>query len=174
MTEEKTNKRGGKRHGSGRKLGSPNKRTIERGIRLRLEEEARQKLLEVGTDNATEVQVRTQGKKLAKDVLRDLMELSVGMAAMYQLAPPGMAENVNADEDKFLQWFGLAGDMAKNLAPYESPRYSAVMVGAAVVTKVTVEGGMPDEFAAPPKEIEGELVPGSTYSVEDDRVTKAA
>lgn len=168
-------KRGGFREGSGRTPGAKNKRTLERETREKLEAEAKEKIAELAEEDRAVVKVATRGKKLAKDVLRELMELSVGMAALYQPAhPDAVSKNRHEDPAKFQEWFAIAAQTAKDLAPYESPRYSAVMVGAAVVTKVTVEGGMPDEFAAPPKEIEGELVPGATYSVEDDRVTRAA
>ena len=91
---------------------------------------------------------QAQGKKLAKNVLSDFMELFAGMAAFYQPVPAGQPVEAGRqpDENKFKEYAALAVDSAKALAPFQSPRFSAMMIGATVVSKIVVEGGMPSDF----------------------------
>lgn len=104
----------GERRG-GRQRGTPNKATRERAIL------AEQILTEQ----------RKRGKKLAREVLSDFMELFAGMAAAYQPIAPGMENSPlpagrRPDEERFLIYAKLAVDTAKELAAYESPKLKAV------------------------------------------------
>lgn len=142
---------------SGRTKGTKNKRTIEREAQQRLDRE-RAELLAQAAAKGDEVKAAlAAGKKLMKEIAFDFAELFAGMAAFYQPVPP-MARgddgritcaNPNYDEEKFRYYAALAKDTAIAAAPFQSPRYSAVMVGQTQVTRVIVEGGMPDEFARP-------------------------
>ena len=80
-------------------------------------------------------------------------------------------DNPNYNEALFEKYAVLAKDTALGAAGYESPKLSAVMVGAAVVNKVEITGGMPDEFEPPiPGRVEFE--PGTIISAEDETPDK--
>lgn len=113
----------------GREHGSKNKATIEREERARLELAAREADLQAGAQQI--IQARRLGQKLAKDVLEDLMNLGVGVAAFRQPAPPGAPRNPNEDEEKFWRAAEFARDCATALANYQSPKYKAVVVHVA-------------------------------------------
>ena len=115
----------GKKTG-GRAKGTPNKASIEREALLaRLTAEQTQ---------------QKPGRKLAREVLDDLMHLALGMAAKYQPLPEGVVPMAGQkpDELKFIEYATLAGSFAKDLAPYQSPRFKAVMNLAE-----TTPGGVP-------------------------------
>ncbi len=109
----------GERRG-GREKGIPNKATIERAI------------------IAEQVVARAEmtGRKLAKEVLDDFMQLFAGMAAMYQPLPPGAPTPPGRapDESKFEKYATLAVGTATQLAKYQSPTFRAVMVAPAPPT----------------------------------------
>ena len=104
----------------GRKLGTPNKATVERAV---LAERA------AAEGGAT-------GRPLAKEVLDDFMHIFAEMAASFREL---------GELDNFQRWALHAIECAKALAPYQSPKLSAVMVGAAVLDKIEVTGGLPDD-----------------------------
>jgi hypothetical protein len=104
----------GERRG-GRQKGARNKATIERAL---IAERAA-------------AQAKASGKRLAKDLLEDFMHLFADMAA-----------TADRNTEKFEKWARLAIETAKALAPFQSPRYSTVAVGATTVQKITIEGGM--------------------------------
>jgi hypothetical protein len=138
----------GERRG-GRAKGKKNRATIEREEQARL---AMERLAEVERLRAQEMSVQesaahTSGIKLAKNVLEDFMRLFAGMAARAQPLPPGVVPppGYAPNPAEFEKWAFLAVDAAKALAPYQSPRLAAMMVGAAVVNEITVTGGLPDE-----------------------------
>jgi|GraSoiStandDraft_4_1057263.scaffolds.fasta_scaffold600644_2 hypothetical protein len=101
----------------GRKKGTPNMRTVERQERMRMAAEA--------------MQLRPQGQKLsvlnepllAKDGLDRLLRLHLELASRYQRGSP------TYDEDKFRFHVTEARICAKDLAPYQSPRLAAMVVG---------------------------------------------
>ncbi len=64
----------------------------------------------------------------------------------------------------FERWALHSAECARALAPFQSPRLSAVAIGAAMVNKIEVTGGMPDDFA-PPKD--KELAPGTIITADD-------
>lgn len=172
---KKGERRGGKRRGS------KNKATIERETQARLDQERVAELERMAAQGATAIGVANlAGKKLMKQIAFDLAELFAGLTAYYQPVPARdgtLTGNPNYNEAKFLQYATLAKDTAISAAAYQSPRYSAVVIGATVVTKVKVEGGMPDDFVPPMKDVtpapEGdqpkriEFAPGTIITAED-------
>ena len=103
--------RGGSKPGErrgGRKKGTPNKSTLEKALIRDLAE------------------TKASNKKLAKEVIEDLMNTFVDLASYYRPTMPGQLEkNRHADKDEFEKHAIRAFDMAKALAPYQSRRPSA-------------------------------------------------
>lgn len=139
----------------GRPKGSRNKKVLEREERARLDALQLEKFREIEGDASAAARMvqraERTGIKLAKDVLNDFMQLFAGMAAVYQPLPPGVEvpPGRQPNESKFREYAVLAKETAAALAPFQSPRYSAVMVGATIVNKIEVSGGMPDDYAPP-------------------------
>ena len=164
-------KRGPPKGKGGRKPGIKNKKTLEIERLKRVAREAA--AAAVAKDAAIEALERKgmPDSRRAKKVLENFMELFAGMAAVSQPLPPGMTvppPGRKPDDAKFDKYAALAVDAAKALAPFQDPRYSAVIVGATVVTKIKVEGGMPDDFK-PSVELEGAALPALTViTAEDD------
>lgn len=125
---------------SGRPPGAKNKKTIEREL-------IRQR--ELDAIAAGQVQARVPAKKLGKEILEDFANLYAGIAAFYQPWPASMGKNPHENEQKFRDYSHLAVQASAALAPFQSPKLSAVAIGAAVVNKIEVSGGMPDDFAPP-------------------------
>ena len=122
--------RGGSKPGErrgGRKKGSRNLKLVEKDLL------AQRELADA----------KEKKRKLGKEVLDDFMHLFAGMAAYYQPAPPGAPPRPQQNEIKFKEYAALATTVAKDLAQYQSPKYSAVMVGQAGPQKITVVGGLP-------------------------------
>jgi hypothetical protein len=157
----------------GRRPGSRNKATIEREIHaalvLKRIEEAERLRAEGAARELAEA--RTSGVRLAKDVLEDFMRLFAELAMVHQPIqeeqpiPPGR----KPDAAKFKEWADRACAAAKDLMPYQSPRLSAVMVGSAVVNKIEIIGGIPDEEdggltdgIAAPVELAGSSMPNAS------------
>ena len=107
----------GERRG-GRVAGTLNKATIQKAL----------------IAERTAADARTQGRKLAKDVLDDLMQIFMGVAAAYQFVPPGaMDKNGNpipprGNGAEFEKWARLTVETAKALANYQSPTFRAIVV----------------------------------------------
>jgi hypothetical protein len=103
----------GQRFG-GRLKGVPNKATIERAL---LAERAI-------------AEAKANAKPLAREVLDQFMQLFAGMAAHHQPMPAGQMAppDRNPDETKFEKWARLAVQCAKDLAPYQSPTFRAIVV----------------------------------------------
>jgi len=160
----------------GRRKGDKNKTTIEREERDRLIREAAAAALTKDTVIETLDRKNTPDSRRAKKVLETFMELFAGMAATHQPLPPGQVLSP-ADVTRrqpnpalFKEYATLAIDAAKALAPFQDPRYSAMIVGASIVTKVQVEGGMPNDFAPPvPAGEVIDLKPGTVINAEDDK-----
>lgn len=94
---------------TGTRLGVPNKKT-------------QQHIREAGKRVA---EARKLGRKQAVDVLDDLMNTAMAMAAKYQ---PATSDHLPRDDAKFLQWIQTAGLFAKNLAEFQTPKFRAVMI----------------------------------------------
>lgn len=145
--------KGGPGRNQGRPAGSRNKATIEAAL---VAERARAEALllentELKAVGAQEMArlAREAGKKLGKEILDDFAQLFAGMAAYYQPAPPGHPVKVHADEKKFKEYAILACDYAAELAPFQSPRLAAMMVGAMQARTIDVKGGLPDPTQPP-------------------------
>lgn len=142
-------KRGGKRVGSGRPAGARNKSNVEKELK-RARDEATATMIEHARLTATQVAVETAIKanvKLGKEILSDFANVLAGAAAYYQPRPG----NVNQDEGKFLKYTELAIYAADKLAPYQSPRLAAVMVGQAQTKVIEIVGGLPSPDDVPPE-----------------------
>jgi hypothetical protein len=100
----------------GRQKGTPNKRTIQR-----LQEASES----IGT-------IRKLGQKKATEVLNDLMHIAVGLTARYQqrlLAADRESRTYDPDDyEKFVQCMQMAGVFARELAPFQDPKYSTIKV----------------------------------------------
>lgn len=139
----------------GRRKGTPNrarvareKKAIEDLERLKAQEEAAKVSIAAEIEKAT-------GKPpvSGKDVLIQLVSVYMGLTALYQpWAQWSVANGVktnsnpNYDEAMFRHYSAMAKETAAVLTPFQHPRYSAMVIGASVVTKVQIEGGMPDDF----------------------------
>lgn len=125
----------------GRKLGTPNKATIEKSL--------------IGERAVAEA--KAAGRRLAKEVLSDVMNIFAEFAESFR---------EQGELDSFMVWAVRAVECAKALAPFESPRFSAVTVGAPLVTKIEIVGGMSDKLAAP-VERNVELAPGTIITADE-------
>jgi hypothetical protein len=109
----------GERRG-GRRKGTPNKSTLERAI--------------LAEQIASEQ--RKRGKKLAREVLQDFVEMFSGLAAAFQPAPTISGAPLTAAdmetwakgyrEPVFSKYATLAVDTASKLASYQTPKLKAV------------------------------------------------
>lgn len=113
--------KGGFRPGAGRKPGGKNRATIER--------EEREAELRRAWEAEAEMKRRT-AQKLGPDVLEDFMKLFMGLAALYQPAPPGAPPNPHEQEKKFDKYSRLAMIAAEAVAPYHKPKLRAIVVSA--------------------------------------------
>jgi hypothetical protein len=68
------------------------------------------------------------GKRLAREVLEDFLELFSAIAMTHQPALPGAERNPNCDEKKFEKFARLALETATALASYQTPKLKAVLV----------------------------------------------
>jgi hypothetical protein len=112
-------------HRGGRKPGVPNRATVERQERQRLEEKAKQAETVLSVAERAHI-------KLAKDVLEDYMMAFGTIAAIYQNR---VAAKMNAKEeaepedlDGFEKWGGLTVTTARALADFQSPKFRAINV----------------------------------------------
>lgn len=145
----------GKKTG-GRVKGSRNKAIIERELKAERDAMAAAALEDPEVQQALAAIPAAEGtgKRLGKQILDDFANVLAGMAAAYQPMPPGM-ENMplppgrKPDPDKFLKYATLAIYSAEKVAQFQSPKLSAVMVGAAQAKRIRVEGGLPDLDQAP-------------------------
>lgn len=164
------------RRSRGRPPGAKNQKTLERERKAELEKR-RLALLDGATAGEQAlVKAETTGVKLGKDVLREFMQVFAGLAAVAQPLPPGMQAQpgMTPDPATFEKWATLAVDTAAKLAPFESPKFSAVMIGATTINRVEVTGGMPDDFAAPLGVPAGQLAAGTIIEAEEDYAPPAA
>jgi hypothetical protein len=145
--------------GGGRAKGTKNKATRERELQARLERERIEladKIVSGATKEVEIVKAQAAGKKLMKDQAFDFAALFASMAAYYQPQPTivngvviNLDKNPNSNEEKFKEYAMMASQLAVASAKFQSPSFSAMVVGASVTTKVVVEGGMPNDFDPP-------------------------
>jgi hypothetical protein len=100
----------------GRQKGSLNKRTVKQ-----MEEASTQ----VGA-------IRRQGQKKATEVLNDLMQTSMGLAAQYQrrIVDAAAKSQEPSKDDLVTFWKAIesTGVFAKALAPFQDPTFKAITV----------------------------------------------
>jgi hypothetical protein len=118
LTGGKRGRKPGTPKTGGRKVGTPNKATIEKA--LIAEREA--------------LQARVEGRKLARDVLDQLMHIFFNMAELYAPQPGQKPDPEQALQ--FERWSMHAFHVASELAPFQSPTYRAVMVAPSPETPV--------------------------------------
>jgi hypothetical protein len=163
----------------GKKRGSKNKRTLAREAAAARELELLRQAEEARRAALAEEVAKATGKApvSGKEALIQLVSAYMGLTAFYQPVQPMVrgadgkitCANPNYDEERFRYYSAMAKETAIGLAPFQHPRYSAVVVGASVVTKVEVTGGMPDDFAPPiPDGQVVELVAGAIINAEDE------
>ena len=75
------------------------------------------------------VLAKAGGKRLAREVLEDFLELFSAIALTHQPDLPGVERNSNYDEKKFEKFARLAVETATALASYQTPKLKAVLVG---------------------------------------------
>lgn len=141
---ERTDRRGarpGERRG-GRQKGTPNKKTVEREIRRqkiaqfaaasvigeKLASGVEQDAMKAAEAVADAARLNTD---LATDTLDTFRTIFINRAAFYQPRPSRETReetNPNANEQQFEKWARLACDVAKSLAPYQSPTFRAIVV----------------------------------------------
>ena len=168
-------KRGGVRLGpdgkplQGRRKGIRNKKTTEREL-LKARKKAHDAMIEeakiVGAAVSVDVAIAAN-VKLGKEILSDFANVLAGAAAHYQPTPG----NPNADEARFLKYSELAIHAADKLAPYQSPRLAAMMIGQTQTRKIAVTGGLPSADEPQPQ-LPPDLYEDSMPSL-DDRPTAA-
>lgn len=112
--------RGGYRANGGRKAGGKNKLTIER--ELIAERIAQERMQDAAKP----------GRKLAREVLDDLMHLALQYAAMHQPLPVGVQPGLGQEpsQEKFVLFANMAGDFAGKLAKFQSPTFKSIEVHA--------------------------------------------
>jgi hypothetical protein len=118
-----------------RPRGSKNKTTIERELIAARQLEEREDAMRDGRHEMAAA--RRSGRKLAREVLDDLMQLGMGLTASYQelagltpqrLMAQGEQTVINgAMEDKFWKAAEFTKDCATALANYQSPRLKAAI-----------------------------------------------
>jgi hypothetical protein len=126
----------GKKTG-GRRKGSLNRRTTERAL---IAERAAADIL-------------ANGRRLATEQLDAYMTIFSDTAMRFREA---------GDLDQFREWAALAIEAAKALAPYQSPRLTAVAIGPTAISKIEIVGGMSDaEFEIERAQLPADLPPGT-------------
>jgi hypothetical protein len=102
----------------GREPGQLNRRTREQ--RMIAAEIAERQLMET----------KTTGKKLAREVLQQFMITFHDMAVAVQPVVANGKKNPRADANEFERWAMHACEVAKWLAPYQSPTFKAIGINA--------------------------------------------
>ena len=111
------------------------------------------------------VLAKAGGKRLAREVLEDFLELFSAIALTHQPAPPGAERNPNYDEKKFEKFARLAVEIATALATYQTPKLKAVLVGPALGQRQSngAERTSPEELA---RRLEERGLPPSVFGVD--------
>lgn len=118
----------GERRG-GRQKGTRNRKTLEA---LEREQTRAQVIAELrAEDKAVERESLTR----SKDSMEKLLPVVFGYTAYFQPTFPGMAaQNPTGNEGQFLLYFRLFLDLARTLAPYQSPTFRAIDMRATMPT----------------------------------------
>ena len=115
----------GERRG-GRATGTPNKTPLQNA--------------EVLAATVAKAEARAPVNKLAKEVLDWGMQYCVARAAFRRPALADAPPNPDEHEGEFLKWFALAAELAKTLAPYQSPRLLAHAIKAPATESCAAPG----------------------------------
>ena len=115
----------GERRG-GRAKGTPNKTPLQNA--------------EVLAAMVAKAEARAPVNKLAKEVLDWGMQYCVARAAFRRPALADAPPNPDEHEGEFLKWFALAAELAKTLAPYQSPRLLAHAIKAPATESCAAPG----------------------------------
>jgi len=115
----------GERRG-GRAKGTPNKTPLQNA--------------EVLAAKVAKAEARAPVNKLAKEVLDWGMQYCVARAAFRRPALADAPPNPDEHEGEFLKWFALAAELAKTLAPYQSPRLLAHAIKAPATESCAAPG----------------------------------
>lgn len=116
MVKKKPHGNKGNPKAGGRKKGTPNKATLERAEKARLQTAEAKKL----------------GLKLGKEVLEEYMVLFSSMAQRHQpMAGVSMVKGKQPNEKKFLTYAQLTVKTAAAVADFQSPKFKAIMVQSA-------------------------------------------
>lgn len=124
--------KGGARPGAGKPKGKWDRATLEAELAA-----AQNQLVELSKK-------RQAGRKLAVEVLDDIMHLSMGLAAKHQplsggeLAGPGR----EPDEAKFDKYLSMTGEFAGRLANFQSPKFKSTTISVETI------GGVPADAVA--------------------------
>jgi hypothetical protein len=90
---------------------------------------------------------RKRHEKLAKEVLSQFMHQFAELAVKFQPFQNNGKANRKWNEDKYKEWALAAVDVAKALAPYQSPTFKAI--GIAFQDQVMVEQGIDEPVRYP-------------------------
>lgn len=110
--------RGGARPGAGKRLGQRDRATLEAELAA-----AQQQLIEL-------TQKRQAGRKMAIDVLDDIMHLAMGLAGKHQPLAHGEQPGPGRepDEAKFDRYLEMTGEFAGKLAGFQSPKFKSTSI----------------------------------------------
>jgi hypothetical protein len=90
---------------------------------------------------------RKRHEKLAKELLSQFMHKFAELAAKFQPTLANGKRNPRWDEDKYKEWALMAVDVAKALAPYQSPTFKAIRI--AFQDQVVAEQGIDEPVRYP-------------------------
>jgi hypothetical protein len=90
---------------------------------------------------------RRRKEKLAKEMLSQFMHQFAELAAKFQPISANGKPNRKWDEHKYKEWGLAAVDVAKALAPYQSPTFKAI--GIAFQDQVVAEQGIDEPVRYP-------------------------
>ena len=123
--------RGGARLGGGKRKGQWDRATLEAELAA-----AQQQLVELSKK-------RQAGRKLAIEVLDDVMHLAMGLAAKHQPLNQGEVEikgQREPDDGKFVQYLELTIDTAGRLANFQSPKFKSTTISIETRTGMPADG----------------------------------
>lgn len=150
--------KGGARPGAGRKRGGMNRANLEAALAA-----AQQQLVTITAEREAEKAGR--GRKLAIDVLDDIMHAGYGLMAKHQpleegeVVAPGSGRDPN--EEKFRYFLDVTKDAAKSLANFQSPKFKSIAIG--IDPSLAAAGGAPPPSAVPAPGTLEQLSPAQSY-----------
>lgn len=128
--------KGGRRVGSGRKPGTPNKSTTKKIADAKIAEQIAAEIGQPAGAVALALQKLEEGRKLAKTELEEFLPIIKGTVGIFQRAamkpdgtgvPGGAGYSREAWAD-FKAWAEFFVTLMDKLADFQSPKYKAIMV----------------------------------------------